>query len=103
MPNPLETFLSAGFAQAKAVMGDTFTLGSMTGLDGIFSAVDTSLQMEVAGYLSEADWKVVADKAQFTTAPALNNQIVKGSDTYRIVEIAEDGAAYVLGLKKLSV
>lgn len=102
MANKLHDFLSAGFAQAVTVMGETFTLGSMVGLNGFFAPVDTSLDMQVTGYLSEADWSLVADKAQFTTAPALKNQITKGSDTFLIVEIKTDLSAYVISLKKIS-
>lgn len=102
MANALHDFLSAGFAQAVGVMGETFTLGAMTGLNGFFAAVDTSLEMQISGYTSEADWTLVADKVQFTTAPALKNKITKGSDSFLVVEIKTDLSAYVLGLKKIS-
>ena len=97
--NKLHEFLSAGFAQAKGVIGETFTYRDQTTLEGIFSAVDGTLEMQIGGYSVTADFSCVADKAQFNFRPREGDPMLYAGSKYQIVEVKEDLSAYVISLK----
>lgn len=99
MANKLHDFLSACFTQAKDVIGEVFTYRDQTTLEGIFSAVDGSLNMGVTGYEVTADFSCVADKAQFNFRPREGDTMLYGGSKYQLVEVKEDLSAYMISLK----
>lgn len=103
MANQLHTMLSAGFAQAAQVMGETFTYNAVSYL-GIFTQVDEKLLMEIVGYLDEADAICVTDVNQYASgaAPAVTGTITRFGETYMIRGVKQDASAFVLVLKKIS-
>jgi hypothetical protein len=102
MANKLHDFLSACFTQAADVIGEEFTLGAQTDLIGIFTAVDGTLDMQIAGYQVEADYSFVADKAQFNSRPRESGTVIYQNAKYQIVGVSEDLSAYKVDLKLIA-
>ncbi len=103
MPNILHTFLAAGFQQAKPILGESVTIGSVTGIAFVTPA-DEKLTMDLTGYLDELDFILVLSISEWVAdMPEVKDTFTIYGATVSIRTVKTDQSSLVLGVKKISV
>ena len=101
--NALHTMLQSCFYQSQPVLGSSLTIAGNT-VDAIVSSVDERIQIEMEGYLSDADFIAVVSTADFTSPPIENTQVASlTGDNYLVRGVKTDPSAFILALKKISI
>lgn len=95
------TLANSGQTFAELLMGEAFTLGG-TSYTGVINFVTKDLLLESQGIRSQVDAILVANKSQFSSDPAVRDEIVYDSVTFSVRDVQEDNQAFTLQLKKLA-
>lgn len=100
--NALHTMIVAANAQAQPFLGSTCTIGNNTNVPIIISQIKSRLDMEIEGYLDQADYEGVISTAALASEPPINTKVI-GPDglNYLIRSVDFEPSAYVLKLKKI--
>lgn len=91
----------AGQAFAETNMGESFSIGNAN-YTGVVSMIASDPLLELQGIRPKQEGVIVANKAQFASAPAKRANLVYSNTTYSVREVITDTQAYTLQIVELT-